>query len=510
MNASGLLSWQPDHGDQLLKCLRLRGSALDGSDTGTGKTAVALAVARELGCVPFVVGPKNSKVTWEHMSKHMDVPVEWINYEMVRGRRTLKGGYEIDALSISENRLDCIKNPRWVTGYRAGKTMFKQPMTLGESFDLLQTFVGSQAVVFGQCGEFEREDTITVLQERTAESDWVEECKYGSGSYVKWKSNYEMMIFDEVHRCGGSTTLNSKLLIAARRQARYVLCLSATASDDPRQMKALGFALGLHGLSDKKNSYRSWLFRHGCSEIEGMGMVFANSSDHQRSVFSGLHEEIFPEHGARMRKHLIPDFPRTQIITELIEDEDGKAKKLVDEQAGAVVEETWVQCAQRLELLMVPHIVDLVQDRCADTPCAIFVNYTKTVDKLMHELSHLGGIGRIDGTPLGVSCRDVDAENFREDRLAAIVCNTGAASESLSLHGKKERTAIIAPCASGRRLKQIFGRVDRAGGANSVQYLLAFAGTQQEEICDRVVTRVDNIDTFNDGDLRPRLTSFRA
>jgi len=64
-----LLPFQIEHVKTLLVALRLYGKALDASDTGTGKTYVALALARELGLRPVVVCPKSVISTWRRVAE---------------------------------------------------------------------------------------------------------------------------------------------------------------------------------------------------------------------------------------------------------------------------------------------------------------------------------------------------------------------------------------------------------------------------------------------------------
>ena len=59
-----LYSWQEEHANKLLKSLLSNGYAKDGSDTGTGKTYIALTLARKLGLVPFVLCPKAVGPSW--------------------------------------------------------------------------------------------------------------------------------------------------------------------------------------------------------------------------------------------------------------------------------------------------------------------------------------------------------------------------------------------------------------------------------------------------------------
>jgi hypothetical protein len=357
------------------------------------------------------------------------------------------------------------------------------------------------------------------MQTRTSESEWIEEHKYGKGSYLTWKARYNTMIFDEVHRCGGDTTLQSKLLIAAKRQAGRVICLSATAADDPRQMKALGFTLGLHNLNDKRTGFRPWLLVHGCAEEDYSGQIIYLPTDRQRiDAFTKLHEEIFPARGARMCRRDIPGFPHSKIDVKLLRTGAEEADKLMNEiqdlyrDLGTAAESDahYTTRKRKLELLMVPDIVDFAEDLAVSTPVVIFVSFTETLQQIYSKLIHLYGqnkVGFIDGTQVGaqgVQTRQGYVDSMQANALTALVANIGAAGESLSLHdpaGQVGRATIITPCDSGRRLQQVFGRVDRAGGADSLQFLAYFAGTFQEEIAKRVLKKTDNLALLNDGDL---------
>lgn len=79
-----LLEWQRPHAGALLYGLGAFGSALDGSDTGTGKTYSACAVAAALGVPMYVVAPKAVLPIWRRLMIRFGVKGEAINYEMVR------------------------------------------------------------------------------------------------------------------------------------------------------------------------------------------------------------------------------------------------------------------------------------------------------------------------------------------------------------------------------------------------------------------------------------------
>ena len=84
-----LFPYQVEHTDTLVDAIKLYGSAKDGSDTGTGKTVVALTVAQRLGLSPFVICPKAVVPSWTEWAESFgftDFTV--INYEKLRAGTT--------------------------------------------------------------------------------------------------------------------------------------------------------------------------------------------------------------------------------------------------------------------------------------------------------------------------------------------------------------------------------------------------------------------------------------
>lgn len=499
MNESGLLPWQPPHVQALLRPLGRFRSAIDASDTGTGKTFTALAVAREMNAVPFVVGPLNAKTSWERAADAMGTDLEYVNWERVRGRRILTGGTLVDRIEIKVNPGDLFDKPVRFSAWSKNRQVISKATDWGDAGSMLAEAGGPH--IFMEEGLWDLPEPKLIGQVKLTDSEWLYETKYGSGSFIKWKSPALLGIFDEVHRGGGGKTLNSKLLIAARRQFKFVLALSATAADDPQQMKALGFTLGLHELNGP-NGFRPWLLRHGCNLDEETNRISLSlNTNRTNSAFKRLSEEIFPLHGARMVKSQIPDFPRSKIDIKLLEAPPA-AKKLAAT--------SWIGEMQELELLMVPEIIELVEDSMGEAGIAIFVSYTKTREKLVEAFQKKYGInsvGWVDGSQVGAAGaaqRTLFQDRFQANELPLMVLNSQAGGESISLHdptGRVERIAFITPQDSGKRLAQILGRLHRAKGAFSVQYMLYFAGTSQEKTAMRVKQKVNNISLLNDADL---------
>lgn len=448
---SPLRPYQEPHAAALFQALRIHRSALDASDMGTGKTHVACALARRLGVTPLVLCPKSVVADWRATAALHGIEVDALGYEKVRGACTYETLIPDDPDGI----------PRRV---------------------------------------------------RRSGSEYGEEKVCPNGSAWKWKHEFALGIFDEVDRCGGMTSLQSKMLIAARRQFGSVICLSATAADSPLNMRALGFTLGLFELRE----FKWWAFRHGIEPGIHGGFHFTDDPEAQREAMRKLHEAIFPAHGARMRKAEIPGFPKTQIEPHLLDDEKGRATKLAGDirqlylkrkRRGAAVEddnplEAIMRKRQALELLKVPDMVELARHYSRKHPVAVFVNFRDTLAALRLALE------RWDGNPVPAIYGDnteaeraAIARDFRENRIPILLLIADAGGIGLSLHdptGRQERTALISPGWKARVLRQVFGRLPRDGGAFSQQFLIFFAEGVEAEIAARVRASHDNIDLFND------------
>lgn len=446
MNLSGLKPFQHEHAKQIARVLNRHGRVLDGSDTGTGKTFVALWAAREMGVSPLVLCPKAVAGNWQRAGSMLGVEVEAVGYEKVRGVRK-------KYLAKRDKRTE-----------------------LGE-------------VLYGP------------FVERLSDSAYGEECKRGSGSFWKWAENYDMMIFDEVHRCGGMSSLTSKLLKAANRQAGAVVCLSATVADDPTQMSAVGQTLGLFTPKD----FRNWLLKQGCTPGIFGGFDVPTDPVVKEDMMANIGREIYPAHGSRMVKALIPGFPKTQISAHLITDDTGKAEKLAREVAEAFTGQHLarrIALRQKLELLRVPHWLDLAEDYGRTSKVVIFANYTATIDLLLEKAAARFGrenVAVIDGR--NPKERDAIGLRFQRNEILVLIVNSAAGGTGLNLEdprGQVERTSLISPCDDPKIIKQIWGRVCRDGGAFSQQLMTYFADTLEAAIAEAVNSSINNIDALND------------
>ena len=97
-------------------------------------------------------------------------------------------------------------------------------------------------------------------------------------------------------------------------------------------------------------------------------------------------------------------------------------------------------------------------------------------------------------------------DSFQRDQSHIIIGITQACREGLNLHdvtGERPRVALIMPTPSAYDLKQVLGRVHRAGGkSKSVQYIVYSAGVFIEEnICEKLDGKLKRMDLLADGEI---------
>jgi len=413
----------------------LKGSALDASDTGTGKTYVTLAVFFVLNRPVYVVCPKAVIPSWKRAAKYLGVTIHGIiNYELIT-----RGNHEAQRLTR-------------------------------------KNYKGEQEEFF------------------------------------KWTLPADVaIIFDECHRLKDATTLNNKLGIAALVDGYTVLGLSATAADNPLQMKFSGL---LTGLFDGPHSFWNWAKDNGVVKAR-----YGHEYTGGKVGLARIHKRIFPERGNRLRIADLGDaFPESQICAELY-DMNGAAGKInaiyeeMDRELRQLAKKSKtdksptlpltvrLRARQQVELLKVPALASMVEDAIEEgMSVAVFVNFNETMDALIKKL----GTDCVIRGDQSADERERNIQDFQSDREQVIIANIRAGGVGVSLHGTPEsrmRLAIICPTDSGQDLKQALGRVWRANGAKSIQRIFFAADTVEETVCANVRAKIERIDTLNDGDL---------
>lgn len=421
-----LYAEQVVHAKRLADSLITHRAALDSSQTGCGKTLIAVETARALGKTPLVVCPKIVIPSWKATFEEQQLtPIGIINYEKLRTGRS-----------------------GW--------------------------------------GKFEKKQFEWNLPEDT------------------------LVIWDEVHRCQGQLSQNAKMLIAAK--GMYNLCLSASAAEDPTEMRALGHILGLHNL---KGFYR-WAQQNGCSFNPWGGLQFGKT---KAAALVKLRSEIYPAKGSRLtRTDMKSHFSNSQIITEPLDmGDNGQIQKLYEEMDAEIAElqvamkgdktgggelTKMLRTRQAIELLKIPAILELTSDLLAEgQSVAIFVNFRGTLEALT---SRLKDCVTIWGGQSAQERQDaIDA--FQTNQARVICCILSAGGLGVSLHdttGDAPRTALISPGYDAKELLQALGRIDRAGAkTDSTQRILFAANSLEESVEASVRGKLKNLENLHAADL---------
>jgi len=406
--------------------------ALLGHGTGMGKTAIALAVARERGRRVAVICPKPITTDWHRMAKYLGVET----YEVC--------GWE------------------WV---KTGKSKI------------------------GRWTDDKKKEFQFMLPPDTD------------------------LVFDEVHRAKAQgDTQNAFLLRDSVIQNIPTIALSATIADDPTKMWAIGQFLGLH---KGGRDYFRFLNSCGCVQTQ-FGMQFRGGN----KVLKGLHKRIFPDRGNRLKPSDVGSaFPETLIqarafdmdtardIAKEYEDllvrvEQIRMQENVASSMGAVLAEM-TRARQKIELFKAPAVCAMAKDLIEEgNSIFIAVNFTETLKFMEKELKTTCSIhgGQSDIVRRG----NIDA--FQGDRSRVMIGIIQACREGLNLHdvnGNYSRVALIMPTYSVFDLKQVLGRVHRAGGkSKSIQYLIYAAGVDIEEsVCSSLDAKLKRMDTLMDGEV---------
>ena len=446
---SGLRPWQVGSVSSIITTLNKWGAAIDGSDVGVGKTYVACAVARELGMKVVVVCPKAVMEPWRRVLcnhfKMKDALVDIINYEQLRIGKTSS------------------KVASYITNRKTHRDKFT------------------------------------------------------------WKiSKDTLIIWDESQKLKNWKTKNSKTCIEAQKQGYKMLFCSATNATNPLELRTVGTALKLF---KGATAYYQWCYENGVSK-GNWGLEFTKDMALRKKYLKKLHHDIFVQRGVRLSRDTIPDFPESEIIAECynMDDEDVKkinqyhadmemelkrlAKIVIRDKASELT--AILRERQQVELQKVPLMVEMVEEGIEQgMSVVVFVNFTETLNALSKRLNTKC---IFDGkTPDKVRQQNVD--DFQEDKERVILVNVQSGGAGLTLGdmtGKYPRLALISPSYSAVIMRQCTGRVWRESSkTKSIQKILFVSGTVEEDVCDSVKAKLDNLDLLNDGDLSTSQDMYR-
>jgi hypothetical protein len=490
-----LLPYQVPHLLQLYECLKSKDRVIDASDTGTGKTYTAIAVAKMLKCKPFIICPKSVVTNWILVCKYFDIKILGIaNYEMIKSCKYYTENYEIVKCPYMDKEI--IKKEKHITPNKKEKILedlkfMKNPC----KDDLIEIF---KMIIERE--QKEKEDKI--------KDEYVPDFNF----YLPKKT---LVILDEAHRCKNLGSLTSKVLLALNKNNVKIMLLSATLSDKLECFKPFGVILGIY---KEARDFQNWM-KCKIKYLEIINKTPLNYKDDLIKI-KILHNTIFPNYGSRMKiKELGDMFPQNSIISNCyflqnhdeVDQEYEEINKAITElknkENKANILVRILRARQKIEMLKVALILDLIEEATDnENSVVIFVNYRDTLVKLKDLInSELDrkDISLIMGQQ-NIKERDENINKFQSNTNKIMICMIQAGNVGISLHdlhGGHPRISIISPSWSGQDMKQVFGRIHRAGSKSaSIQKLVYVYGTYEEKICDMLKNKIRNIDGINDGD----------
>lgn len=451
-----LLTYQVQHTESLIESLKNNGRALDASDTGTGKTYTAIAVAKMLGLKPFIICPKSVIQTWSDVLDFYDCPYYGIsNYELIQNCRHYETwGSEKSTCSFVTREQKDVKPKK------------KEDIKLKDVLDRIK-------------------------ETQTGKNKKKKKIKY----VYKWDFPKDVLvIMDEAHRCKNKKTNTSSILISISQGQCKILMLSATIADKPITFEVCGYVLGI--FSNIRNA-KYWLKRY-CGE--SMKPVF---------------EKLYPKYASRMKiSNLGNLFPENTIKCECIHMENAKEiaeqYKIIEDAVAQIQKDeegaggigAIMKARMKVEQLKIPTILNKSREYLKQGfSVSIFVNFTGTLLTLSEELD----TNCVIYGEQTIEDRFSNIKRFNNNESNIIICNIKAGGVGISLHdtnGEHPRVSLISPTWSAQDLLQALGRIHRANGkTDTIQEIIFCKDTVESYICQNVRSKIQNIADINDGNL---------
>ncbi len=356
---------------------------------------------------------------------------------------------------------------------------------------------------------------------RTGGTPWVK--KIGK-KIMKWQlPPGSIVIVDEIHWAKSPFTLNAQLVISLTQHKYKLHLLSATAAEDPTQMRALGYALGVHGLtlsSPTLPDWYRWMKLNGCEPNVWNQWEFKD-----QSKLTQLHWSLYRAPDAPAGRLAVSDLPdafkENRIIIEPVEfkgiDKVRKAyetlgitpeivERLIEE--GTVENSEWalvniLRARQLAESLKVPLFIEVVEELLEQGfSVPVFVNFEETIQALR---AHFW-CPVIHGGQSGAE-RQRGIDQFQADEARVLIINTAAGGAAISLHdvrGKHPRVSLISPSFSAIAFKQCTGRIFRNGAkSDAVQKVLVAKDSVEETVIRAILRKLKKLDLLHTGVTHP-------
>jgi len=351
-----------------------------------------------------------------------------------------------------------------------------------------------------------------VINYEKARTRWVRWSKTRE-KWPTWNSEFRgrLIVFDESHRCGGTDSLNAKLL-GATKGAAYSLQMSATPADNPLRMRAMALSLGL---IPSWSSFWTWARANGCIENGWGGLQFTKSERKGSEIMGELNAQLFPPKGQlvtvndcaeyfnenRVMVECLP-IPGVADVWEQVLEEFQQKCFINQQQMQNFRLAMRMRARAEVEKLKVPVLAELAQDAMdCGYSVPIFLNFTEPILALAEKLK----IPAIWGGDKAAD-RQKAIEAFQAGDVRGLVINTAAGAEAVSLHdleGSRPRLSLINPNDLATATAQVLGRVHRVGAKSpATQKLVLAADSVEEQVAANLNRKLGNLGALTNSDLQ--------
>lgn len=301
-----------------------------------------------------------------------------------------------------------------------------------------------------------------------------------------------ILIVDEAHKCKSKTTLNGKMLMAARGKCK-ILLLSATIADSPMTFFVYGYVLRFFRTQAQCNAWVTHIM---------------NAKQISMTNTNPLHDYLFPKYGSVMHLSDTKSATKKNVIIPNNYTIDSKSAKimnklLIELDKTELIEINRISILrQQIELIKTTTIIELTEKYIeSGNHVAIFVNFIETLNVLKTKL-------KTDCVVHGGLSTDEKQQNindFQKNKKKIIICTLQSGGQSINLHdtnGKYPRVSIISPSFSSTDLVQSLGRTFRAGTkSHTIQHIVFCANTYEENICENIKKKINFMSDLTDDDL---------
>lgn len=446
---SKLYNYQKNHTNRLVNIIKQNKTALDASDTGTGKTYTAIAMCKFLKLRPIIICPKAIIHTWKEVAKLFNVEPEFIvNYETMK-----MGNY----YSSAGDRIKC---PYIDLINENDNISYKWSVTKNNIF------------IF--------DEVHKCAERRTRNSELLFSAK---------ESNIPIVML--------SATI-------ADRPERFMLFFYILNFIDPVQIDddKISFRRYMHIME-------KWVLRDNKPMVRIHHMLYPERASRIR--IDDLGDE-FPETQIIAQSYNMGK-ERSIAIEKAYKDisyEIDELHEKTKKDKGSYLVKI-MRAHQKIELLKVATFVELTKDFIENGfSVVIFVNFTqtlKTLQKMLKTNCVIYG-GQTDNERQ----TNIKNFMKNKEKVIVCNIKAGGVGVSLhDIHGNHPRASLISPTWNSLDLVQSLGRIHRAGGkTKSLQRIIYAARTIEENIARKIKGKIKNISSINNGDLDLTNIDFRS